>query len=328
MEATRLITFVLLLAIIVAAGYTFGAAAIDLRIWDVSTNTSQLTTDFHDIREENASSLALRWNHWPLTVYIDSSFVGKNSNYVNDLKSGLQAWEKATNNFVSFAIVDSQDADIRVEWVSSLKEKSTDVLGNTDLKYLTAGGYGLIKSADIQMLTRTASKQLSSVDMTNLAMHEIGHALGLGHSDQESDIMHPVLTVPSSRIKTISSSDINELNDAYDLPVKPDLKIAEAAANKTVIKKFTKTFYLINLTLTIENDGFTDARSPSLSIVAGNEQVKREILSDIDVGSKLNIFFGNIEASGDFNTIIIVLDPDNAISELDENNNVVQLQIE
>ena len=44
--------------------------------------------------------------------------------------------------------------------------------------------------------------------MQNVALHELGHSLGLGHSNYTGDLMYAVYTMGIHRLKSISTLDV------------------------------------------------------------------------------------------------------------------------
>uniref|UniRef100_A0A5B7BLC4 Putative metalloendoproteinase 1 n=1 Tax=Davidia involucrata TaxID=16924 RepID=A0A5B7BLC4_DAVIN len=60
----------------------------------------------------------------------------------------------------------------------------------------------------------TTSSVVSAVDLESVAVHEIGHLLGLGHSSIEEAIMYP--TIPSGTRKTVlAGDDIQGVQELY-----------------------------------------------------------------------------------------------------------------
>lgn len=310
-----------ILALLVVIGYKVGQLIIELQM------PSQLKVNATGfiLPEENFKNETLRWNHFPLTVYIDTSFLDDDS-YATDFRKAMENWEISTNNLISFQEV-NKNADITVRWVSKLKIGSTDALGDTKIQFVNVSNIMLIQNAHIELLTKSGTRKLNSNDMINLALHEIGHALGLSHSNDEESIMYPVLSVPSNQVKQISDHEIKTLEEIYSIPAQADLRVIEVNATKATIKRFTKTLHLLNISLIIENVGIKDAASSVLLIKADNTEIKRESLPNISVGNKMNIIYGNLLIEHDFSTLEVLLDPDNVIDELNEENNIVRLSI-
>ncbi|CAI9109663.1 OLC1v1009525C1 [Oldenlandia corymbosa var. corymbosa] len=60
-----------------------------------------------------------------------------------------------------------------------------------------------------------------STDLESMAIHEIGHVLGLGHSRIKSAVMYPT-TPPNKRIVDLTKDDVNGLQQLYE--VNPNFK--------------------------------------------------------------------------------------------------------
>lgn len=321
MNIINSIVGILVLAILIIIGYRVAQVVIELNSpVTPQTNTAQFT-----IPEQAPPSTNLRWNHFPLTVYIDDSFIRqKNPEYVTDVIKALDKWEET--GIASFSVIYIPDADITIEWVPSLKEKALDTLGNTDIKFINISQFGIIQSATIELLTRSESRQLTSNDMVNLALHEIGHAIGLQHTN-EDDIMNPVLTVPSKSVKEISTSDINNLKKLYEIPAKPDLKISEVNITKFSFTRFGRDYFYLNISISMQNVGLVDAENFVLQLIADNAVVNQETIQKLELGTILNIFQGNLKADRNFTSVRVSVDSQNDIDEINETNNFINIQV-
>ncbi len=311
-----------ILALLIAIGYKVGQIVVEINSPIVPVTTSTGVSSI----EESSSSL-LRWNHFPITVYIDDSFVKNNEhNYVSNVVDAMNRWE--STSIVSFSLVDNpSNADISIEWVPVLKDGSSDTLGNTDVKFSNISKFNVIQKADIQLLTKSDFLQLGGTDMTNLALHEIGHAIGLKHTNEENDIMNPVLDIPSKSIKEISTADITTLMSLYEAPNKPDLKISGVNVTKSSFTRLGRYYFYLNVSISIQNIGITDSPSFRVNVLADNLNVSTQSIDDLQVGSTLNLIQSNLRVETNFTKVTVHIDKENLIEELDETNNIVEAKI-
>ena len=83
----------------------------------------------------------------------------------------------------------------------------TDIVGETILH----GSNGLINSAQITIATAAFGSSFGTSLVKQIAMHEIGHALGIGHANFKGDIMAPAINYEKV---VISSCDVNAVSSA------------------------------------------------------------------------------------------------------------------
>lgn len=152
----------------------------------------------------------------PLKVFVPatSTASGYKPQYEKILIDAFKKWQVATNEKVRFEFVDKKEnSDIDCEW----KDDPTEAVfkaegGHAHLETLQ----GRVKHGKIYLLT-VWSMNLTPTDaiMGKLALHEVGHSLGiLGHSDQRDDIMFFTIDV-SPKEGQVSARDVKTLNELY-----------------------------------------------------------------------------------------------------------------
>ena len=91
---------------------------------------------------------------------------------------------------VRFRFVASRsEAEVRVQWVSALIRRT----GSTTWR---ADHDGWLQASDVTLATHVSGGDpIDARGMRAIALHEIGHVLGLSHSDNAHDIMAPLVRV-------------------------------------------------------------------------------------------------------------------------------------
>lgn len=140
------------------------------------------------------------WDHSPITVYIDDLDVPEHysPSYKEDVLNALAYWEKGGNGQLEyqpeFQVVEIDNADILIMWVDNLEKDTGAASGVAGFTrpYVVDGRF---ERADIVLETGNyqgyAWRQYGDSSMEDIAAHELGHALGLGHSEDRNDIMYP-----------------------------------------------------------------------------------------------------------------------------------------
>jgi predicted Zn-dependent protease len=140
------------------------------------------------------------WDHSPITVYIDNKSVPPHYSptYYTQVQKALEYWAEGGNGKLEytpvFEIVDSEKADIRIRWVENLQKDQGAPSGaaGAAIPFIFNGRFVRVDITlgvgDYQWMKWIP---YSDTAMLAIAKHELGHALGLNHSNDKRDIMYP-----------------------------------------------------------------------------------------------------------------------------------------
>jgi hypothetical protein len=134
------------------------------------------------------------------------------------LKSCFDEWSEASDGKLGWVeATDPESADIVVQWSAQPKERPEGTEGGRTKTYAqlnTSTNRGLIRKAEITLLTRLPNREFSDDEIRKAYLHEVGHAFGIaGHSPNRDDIMY--FAVSKQRGPHLADRDRATINHLY-----------------------------------------------------------------------------------------------------------------
>jgi hypothetical protein len=150
-----------------------------------------------------------------------------NPSYLNATLRAISEWNNAiadfASNYTDYAYLSSlrmvptvsqaltYSFDVYVSWTRALNS-TADEIGLTKTMYSSSG---IIINSTISLAAEDLRGNiLNEIDMQNVALHELGHSFGLGHSSYSADVMYPTSTL-NHPVKALSTLDLYGISTVF-----------------------------------------------------------------------------------------------------------------
>lgn len=168
-----------------------------------------------DILAERDSALA-RWpsrDRHPLAVWIQptSTVADFDGEYPSRVVEAFEEWEEVGLPMKFRFVADSDDAEVHVTWIDRFHEP---ISGRT--RWSRDDDWTITDANIVLALHHQGGEQLDHDAMHAMALHEIGHLLGLDHTADTLSVM-----APRVRVRALSEADRATARLVYSLPAGP-----------------------------------------------------------------------------------------------------------
>ncbi|MDT7950223.1 MAG: carbohydrate-binding domain-containing protein [Acetobacteraceae bacterium] len=175
---------------------------------------------------------AITWSFATATYAADSSdpfSAAITGGYQSTIEQAFSAWA-AVSNLTFQEVPDSANpgaaTDIRIGF-GAFNTLSTGTIGQTDIRYTVSGGQSLLVPDEVVRLEDPLQLGLvadgsgnyvyagTSATLKQVAMHEIGHALGLGHASDPQAVMYYMAGAGN---QSLDATDVAGIQALYGAP--------------------------------------------------------------------------------------------------------------
>lgn len=196
----------------------------------------------------------------------------------NDFKEAVKTLESAT--ILTFKEISSEKPDITISCTNLAPEPEQEnhfVAGEGGPSlFINTTRYATILEGEIALY------RAETCDTSQVALHELLHALGFDHNSNEESIMFPVTNCDQTLDKEITA----EINLLYSQPSLADLAIEKIVANKSG--------RYLNFEFVVVNTGLKSIGSSTMEITVEGKLIETFQIGEIDIGAKRRLTVSNL----------------------------------
>ncbi len=142
------------------------------------------------------------------------TYIQPNHKYTEKMKRACHRWSVMTHDGIIFKYENTpENAQLKVVFVEKIPESfhMDSAVGLTRITF--SKGDNQFRNAEIIIADYSQYGKLTDDEVFTSMLHELGHAIGLGHSNNPKSIMYP--TTQHVKTMEISKEDLNLLAQKY-----------------------------------------------------------------------------------------------------------------
>jgi hypothetical protein len=166
-------------------------ATLSLPYSDYSHISAGTNNDNEDFEDQNLIQICCAWGEelqdGILTYKIDDDDISKDRKAV--VQDAIEEWDAKLDLLELEELPDKKNSDISIEFEDDYddsKDEEDDIAGET---MTTFYGDGFIGKVEITINKNVQDYEFNTKTIGQIAKHEMGHALGLGHANFDANLM-------------------------------------------------------------------------------------------------------------------------------------------
>ena len=134
-----------------------------------------------------------------------------NDDYVESVASAFRAWDAVELPIRFKVVADSADAEVHVTWIDRF---DAPISGRT--RWSRDDNWWIVNASIVLAVHHQQGEVLDKLAMKAMALHEVGHLLGLDHTTDPGMIM-----APRVRVRDLTDKDKATIRLLYTVPAGP-----------------------------------------------------------------------------------------------------------
>lgn len=193
---------------------------------DLEESEGEEEEDFEeeDFEEQNSIQICCAWGNsledGRLTYYIDDDDTSEEQQQA--VRNAVQEWDTKIEPLELEQESSKKASDITIEFEDDNDDE--EIAGQT---ITIANAYGFLVNAQITIYDGVQEYEFDTTTIGQVAKHEMGHALGLGHANFDGNLMAEMVnygtaTVSECEINAVIEANYWKLGDDGDNNIDPD----------------------------------------------------------------------------------------------------------